>query len=428
MRAAAHLEATIEILTALERGSRGTDRVVHDDLVRRRYAGSGDRRAITELLYACLRRRAVARWRFALLGADVTPRIEAFAGWMALKGAGVSDLAELIASGGPHAPAPPNTGEAALLAALTQLPEPTPPAWVQAGVPDWTMPHFARRFGAEAEAEAGALNAAAAFDLRVNTLRSKSVDPVLARAEALQLLAGEGISAALTPLSPIGLRIAEPRALTRSKAFRSGLIEIQDEGSQLVAAAVGARPGETVIDYCAGAGGKTLALAAAMENRGRLIACDTDAGRLDRLAERARRAGAQVEPRVLADQQSLGDLKGTADRVLVDAPCSGSGAWRRDPAARWHLTPARLAELMELQNRVLSDATSLVSPGGTLIYATCSLFVEEDEDRISAFLRGATRFRREDCHVGPGGGPDLLTTPRRHGCDGFFASILRASP
>lgn len=434
MRPAAHLDAAIEILTALEGGTRGTDRVLHDDLIRRRYAGSGDRRTIADLVYACLRRRAGLGWALARLGATVTPRLEAFAGWMARAGVGPSGLGDLIAAGGAHAPPPPTADEARLLAALDEAAAQgsaaqAEPDWVRAGVPAWTMPLFARRFGAQAEAEARALNEPAALDLRVNLLRAKGTDPEQARALAMGRLAEDGIACTPLPASTLGLRVATPRAITRCRAYRDGLVEIQDEGSQLVAAAVGAEPGATVIDYCAGAGGKTLALAALMANRGRLIACDTDTAKLERLKARAARAGARIETRPLDGPNAMLPFIAAADRMLVDAPCSGSGAWRRDPAARWRLTPEGLANFTALQDRILREAARLVSPGGTLVYATCSLFREENEDRIEAFLQGAPRFKIVSC-AGPcgGGEPFLVTTPLRHGCDGFFAAALQADP
>lgn len=436
MRPAAHLEAAIEILATLEGGSRGTDRVLHDDLARRRYAGAGDRRAIAGFVYSCLRRRAVTRWAFAAAGAAVTPRLEAFAGWMAKAGTGLQGLNDLIAAGGAHAPAPLSADETSSLAvAGTPAPDRSPPDWVRAGVPAWTMPLFVRRFGTDAEAEARALNEPAALDLRVNPLRAKTESPEQARSAAMARLAEDGIAGNPTPFAPLGLRVAAPRGLARTKAYGEGLVEIQDEGSQLVAACVAALPGETVIDYCAGAGGKTLALAASMGNRGHLIACDADGPRLERLKTRAARAGAVVETRTLAGPRSVHDLGAAADWVLVDAPCSGSGAWRRDPAARWRLTPDGLAALTALQDRILREAARLVRPGGMLVYATCSLFMEENEDRIQSFSQDTPQFAVVPCAVlgaVPGAvlageGPFLRTTPLRHGCDGFFAATLRAA-
>jgi len=432
MRPAAHLEAAIQVLTTLEQGTRGTDRVLRDDLARRRYAGARDRRVIGELVYAALRRRAETRFALGLAENRATPRLEVFADWMARMGADPAALDDLIAAGGIHAPAPATPEEAVSLAALAARRRDARhmPAWARAGVPEWTMPLFVRRFAEGAEAEARALNVPAPVDLRVNLLRAQDGAPRAARAAAIARLAEDGIAASPTPLAPLGLRLDEPQALARSNAYREGLVEIQDEGSQLVAACVTPEAGALVVDYCAGAGGKALAIAAATANGCAVVACDVDPRRLARLAARAGRAGAAIERRALDGTGAPPELAGAADWVLVDAPCSGSGAWRRDPAARWRLSPERLAGLTALQDRILRDAARLVRPGGRLVYATCSLFMEENEDRVASFLRDWPRFRPGPVAL-PGQastGPFLFTTPLRQGCDGFFAALLRAAP
>jgi 16S rRNA (cytosine967-C5)-methyltransferase len=224
--------------------------------------------------------------------------------------------------------------------------------------------------------------------------------------------------------------------LTAQTAFREGLVEVQDEGSQLLALLTDARPGQAVVDFCAGAGGKTLALAAAMENKGRLVACDVNQRRAERAMLRLRRAGVHNVTRRLLEGESDKWVKrhgGTFDRVLVDAPCSGSGTWRRNPDAKWRLTPAGLDELVSLQGRILDSAARLVRPGGRLVYATCSVLADEDEARVEAFLASHPNFRLiplpEVWSAAVGGacpveGPMLRLTPARTNTDGFFAAVM----
>jgi 16S rRNA (cytosine967-C5)-methyltransferase len=283
------------------------------------------------------------------------------------------------------------------------LDHPSMPDVVRLEVPDWLG-------GRIDPAELRALLEPASLDLRVNLLKAT-------REEARAALAAEGLEAAPTPLSPWGLRIEGRRQVTTGTAFREGLVEIQDEGSQMVAALVDARPGMRVVDLCAGAGGKTLALAMTMENRGQLVACDVSAVRLDGAVRRLRRAGVHNVERHLLE---VGDkwLKRRAvsfDRVLVDAPCTGTGTWRRNPDARLRLTAADLDELLPKQAGVLDQAASLVRKGGRLVYATCSLLSEENEDQVTAFVSRHPGFTQVDV---------LTLTPARHGTDGFFAGVL----
>ena len=285
------------------------------------------------------------------------------------------------------------------------------PLSVRLELPDWLMPRLQARFGARFEAEMGALSEPAPLDLRVNLLKAT-------REQARLALREEGLEAEPTPLSPWGLRLSGRHAVTSGAAFRQGLVEPQDEGSQLVAALVDARPGMRVVDWCAGAGGKTLALAMMMQNRGRLIACDISAGRLANAVRRLRRAGAHnVEHQVI----SAGDKwrkrhVASFDRVLVDAPCSGTGRWRRSPDARQRLSERGLAEMAERQAAILDEAAILVRNHGRLVYATCSLLTEENEAQVSAFLSRHPDFARA--------GPDLVLTPAQHGTDGFYAAVL----
>jgi 16S rRNA (cytosine967-C5)-methyltransferase len=235
-----------------------------------------------------------------------------------------------------------------------------------------------------------------------------------------------------TPYAPNGLRSAEPFNVEQHPAHHAGLVEVQDEGSQLACLACEAAPGMTVVDLCAGAGGKTLALAAAMANRGRLIAADTNRDRLDRLAPRAERAGVSIVERVLLNPGKelvrLADLIGRADLVLVDAPCSGTGTWRRNPEARWRLTPHRLQRLTSLQARLLDIAAALVRPGGRLVYVVCSLLPEEGDAQVDAFLAANPTWRPAEFALPtePAAVSRAVLSPARHGTDGFFIAGLRS--
>jgi 16S rRNA (cytosine967-C5)-methyltransferase len=256
----------------------------------------------------------------------------------------------------------------------------------------------------------------------------------------------EGIHTEPTPWSPLGLRVTKRVPLATTAAFKAGLVEVQDEGSQLAALLADARPGMRVVDFCAGAGGKTLALAGQMQNRGKLVACDTAAWRLERAGQRLRRAGiSNVERRPLSTERdpwvkrhAPKGKEGGFDRVFVDAPCLGVGSWRRNPDGKWRMSPGDLAELVLRQRDILASAARLVKPGGRLVYATCSLLREENEDQVEGFLAGnpdfalvpAARAWEETIggptpvSDGPAGEDYLRLTPARHGTDGFFLALF----
>jgi 16S rRNA (cytosine967-C5)-methyltransferase len=278
-----------------------------------------------------------------------------------------------------------------------------------------------------------ALNQPAPLDLRVNTIKATPE-------EALARLQEDYVTCAPTPLSPLGIRVDGKVRLGGTRAFKDGLVDVQDEGSQLVSLLVGARPGYRVVDFCAGAGGKTLALAAQMADAGKiagqLFALDISKYRMDRMVPRLKRAGAMtVKRRVIAaiDAPWIEEFTGTADRVLCDVPCTGTGSWRRNPDARWRFTPENLAEIRETQQRILTDAAKLVKPGGRLIYVTCSLLQEENEQQLAWFMEHDPRFQPlsiEDVWaktVGgppPPSGPSLRLSPASTGTDGFFCTVL----
>jgi 16S rRNA (cytosine967-C5)-methyltransferase len=388
---AARLQAAIEIVDAVIAGARGggaaADTLIARYFKTRRYAGSKDRRAIRDLAYDAIRRAG-----------EVPP-----SGRAALIGL-AHDRPELVAmfDGSAHGAAPIGEEDAA-----------------EAGIaPRWIAEKLVATLGAE---ELPALLQRAPLDLRVNRLKADR-DTVLA-----ELPGGEPGA-----LSPDAIRMPEGTQVETLPAFQEGRIEVQDEGSQLVAQACRAMPGTTVVDLCAGAGGKTLALAAAMAGTGRLIACDVDRGRLSRLTPRAERAGAIVETRLLdakRETEQLADLAAAADTVLIDAPCSGTGTWRRNPEARWRLTPDRLERLCVMQAHVLALAAALVRPGGRLVYAVCSLLDEEGSDQVARFIAAHPGWTVDAAPITHGRrhGPGVRLTPAHDGVDGFFvAALVRA--
>jgi len=431
----ARLAASIDLLDAIAASRRPADAVANEFFRARRYIGATDRRAVSGAAWDALRAPRRLAWWLARAGAEPTPRLCAAAAMLLRQDGNLAALSRAF-SGGQYAPGPLETAEHAALATLTghTRDHPAMPQAVRLELPDWLLPRLTARFGPALEAEATALLSHAALDLRVNLLKTT-------REAARQALAAEGIEALPTPHSPWGLRVGGRPNVTTGAAFRAGLVEIQDEGSQLVALLADARPGQTVADFCAGAGGKTLALAMTMENRGRLAACDVSAPRLDGAIRRLRRAGVHNAERhlLVAGDKWAKRRAGAFDRVLVDAPCTGTGTWRRNPDARTRLTEQDLEELVVRQAAILDQAAPLVRNGGKLIYATCSLLTEENEAQVSGFLARHPDFaqvplaRAWPLDTPPprmGGTTDpatdlaLALTPARHGTDGFFAAVL----
>jgi 16S rRNA (cytosine967-C5)-methyltransferase len=397
------------------------DRLVAGWFRQRRYAGAKDRAYITNLVFSVLRRRAELEWA---LGRDDIGQAGArdltVAALVLDEQLSDTDVADRF-TGALHAPMPLTAAERGQLASMrrdfTGAPD-----WVRGNYPPSLDAAFREVFGDDVAVEIPALADRAPVDLRVNTLRAS-------REQAIAALAKEGIAAQPTPLSPVGLRLDARANLAASDAFRTGLVEVQDEGSQLIALLLGAQPGETVVDWCAGGGGKALAVAAAMHNEGRLLAFDISAERLESARHRIDRAGASMITTHLVDQPP----EVVADRVLVDAPCSGSGAWRRNPAAKWRTSPATIAEFAQRQADILDTAAHAVRPGGVLLYATCSLFRAENHDQVDAFLRRhrdfrlgsiAAQWRRVIDDNPPSEMPLLLLTPFENKTDGFFMALF----
>jgi 16S rRNA (cytosine967-C5)-methyltransferase len=382
-RVQAAIELLDEIIRAAREGGAAADTLIARYFKTRRYAGSKDRRAVRELVFGAVRRAGERpeSGRAAMLGL-------------------AEDSPELIAlfDGSPHGPAPIREGELAAPAGIA---------------PAWLLDRFDPAIDAD---ELSVLLTRAPLDLRVNRLKADR-EQVLAQLPA----------AAPTPHSPIGLRMPEGFKVDKADVWHSGLIEVQDEGSQLICLGSDARPGNLAIDLCAGAGGKTLALAAEMANSGRILACDTDRARLSRVAPRLARAGVTIVDCRLLDPgreaEALVDVACAADLVLVDAPCSGTGTWRRNPETRWRLTPVRLDRLERLQATLLDIATELVRPGGHLVYAVCSLLAAEGRDQADALTRRSSLVPKPPAiSLGRPAGLGRVLGPAWDGTDGFFVA------
>ncbi len=426
MTPSARLAATLEILDQIETAPRPADALVSAYFRSRRYIGSKDRAAIAKLVYAVLRRHARLNWWLEKKETEKTPR-HRFLAYLFLEEKRTAAELEGLFDGKKFAPAPLTAEEKALLGKLKNrtLLHPEMSLEVRGECPAWAAEGLNERFGKRLENELQALLEPAPLDLRVNPLKTT-------REEAFAALAKLGLKVEKTPYSPFGLRVRERPSLGDIALLKEGAIEIQDEGSQLVALLVDPKPGERVVDFCAGAGGKTLALSALMQNKGRLVACDVLENRLKRSAERFRRAGLHnIETKPLSSERDpwVKRHKGTFDRVLVDAPCSGTGTWRRNPDSRWRSLGPGLEALLPLQASILDSASRLVKPGGRLVYATCSLLPDENEKQIERFLDNHQDFAlvpvRESASGLPETGPYLSLSPARHDTDGFFAAVMR---
>lgn len=390
MTPAARLQAAIEILSALDQTAEPADKVIREFFRARRYAGSKDRAAVAERVYDCLRHFYSYSWR--MNGSD--PRRLVIASVQA-EGA---DPAELF-TGTAYSPSALSSEEAAAPAR-----EPAPRN-VQGEFPQWLEPELSKAFGDDLLSEMQAMLGRAAIDIRVNTLKTS-------REKLIAALAEEGFEAEPTPRATTGLRLsgATTAKLSASKLFLEGHFEFQDEAAQICAELCGAAPGARVLDYAAGAGGKSLALAALMQNRGEIHAHDISSGRLAMLTPRAERAGVKIITTFTALPL------GRYHVALLDAPCSGTGTWRRQPELRVRFSDARLKELIALQAELLEKTASLVKPGGKLVYATCSVLPCENDDQIAAFLAKHADFAPA--------GAFFRASPHRDHSDGFFTAVL----
>jgi 16S rRNA (cytosine967-C5)-methyltransferase len=419
MRDGGRLAAAIEVLAAMEARHAPARLALKAWADAARYAGARDRAFVSGLVLDALRKRRSLAWRMG----EESDRARALGAVAFEWGWPVERIAEAAAEA--HGPGPLTEEERARLAGPVAM-EAAPDA-VRGDYPDWLASNMQRVFGAATAEEGEALAHRAPVDVRVNTLKTDAAR----------------VTKALAPFGPrpagvlaTALRIDAPAASERAAPveaapeFAKGWFEVQDLGSQIAAAAAGEIAGQQVLDFCAGGGGKTLALAAAMGNTGQLWAHDADARRLAETARRGQRAGVRnLQLRSPIHPDPLAGLEDRMDLVFVDAPCTGSGVWRRHPDAKWRLTEAQLARRMAEQDAILAAAAPFVKPGGRLIYVTCSLFAEENEDRLAAFLAVRADFRSEpvadlaDEHLTTEG--YLRLTPRTAATDGFFIASLR---
>ena len=419
MTPAARLAAAASVLDSIAQGRQPAEAVLKAWGQANRYAGSKDRRAVADRVYKVLRARARLSWA---MGGREDGRALVIGSLSLIDGLALDEI-ETLHSGEGYGPRPLSKQERSRLTAG----EGELPGWVAAGLPAFVVEDFKATFGDRWTEEAEGLMAPRApIDLRVNTLKT---DVETVRAE----LAEAGLEATLTPWSPVGLRLVSepPPNIQATEAFKDGRIEIQDEGSQIVCALAGAAPGMTVVDYCAGGGGKTLGLAQAMAGQGTLIAGDVVQKRLDNIRPRLARAGVEAELRLLGQNGGgMEDLNGQADLVFVDAPCSGSGTWRRRPEEAWRLTADEVERLHALQVRILGQAAKLVRPGGRLLYVTCSMLSRENEASADAFESAHPQFRSVALFAPPplGEGNRLRLSPASTNTDGFFAALYERAP
>ena len=439
MTPAARIAAVIDILDWLYVDAEVTSsaaQALRSSMQRRRYAGSGDRNAISDLFWQIQRGLSRLCWHLERCNAEVTGRHLVLAALVLLErqhGA----LASLFSTEIKHAPAPLSEAEMTMVAKLADRPfaDPSMQPHIALEWPEWLMADTAAALGYDVAANLSVLTLPAPTDIRINPLKLSDHRQLRDR------LAGRGIKGHPTSLSPYGVRLQKRTRLDELQDWKKGLFDIQDEGSQLASLLCDARPGMQVADVCAGAGGKSLLMAAMMQNKGRILALDTSAERLDRGGERLRRAGVHnVERKLVAEKWSSRSWRGKFDRVVVDAPCSGSGTWRRQVDARWQLTPERLAYYQETQVILLEKARAMVAPGGRVIYITCSLLASEGVEQIKNFLQTAPEFEPADIGdiwhdtvAAAGGGvcpphqPGMLQLlPERDDTDGFFIAILQA--
>ena len=434
MRNGGRIAAAIDVLSDVLKRHQPVKSAARDWGKRARYAGSKDRAWVSGLVLDALRKRnSIAH----AMRAD-TPRALILGALAHAWGWNIRDIDDAMDED--HAPSKLTLEERE---GLVMAPDPTAPAHVQGDYPEWLADSLQRVFGEEAVVEAQAMAVRADVDLRVNTLKvsaEKAAAPLKsAQAERSELL----LNAFHIPARDPSVREA---SLESIPAYSKGWVEVQDAGSQIAAAAANAQPGEQVLDYCAGGGGKTLAIAMQMEGKGQIFAYDIDGRRLSALIPRIKRSGTHsvqlVHP---SEPTQLEDLTGQMDLVFVDAPCTGTGTWRRRPDAKWRLKPAQLAKRISEQDDILDKASSFVKPGGRLVYATCSFLMEEDEDRVAAFLSSHPEFTEMDAaetaiasgwltdtgaqtvrkFKSPTGSVRL--TPKRAGTDGFFFAALHRS-
>ena len=408
------IAAAVDVTATLLEFSQPADAVLSNYFRNNRHLGSRDRGIVADTAYAVLRRK---RFLERLCGDKHSPRQLVLAALLRVQGVSQRQLGETLSA-----------AESKWLTEFKARPEPEFTQAELCDVPDWLYQRLLLTWSADdVLALARSLNQPALLDLRVNVIKAS-------REEVLTQLQAEHVAATPCIYAPFGIRLKDKSALSTTDLFLTGKIEVQDQGSQLLGHLLQPKRGEMVADFCAGAGGKTLLLGALMRSSGRLYAFDVSAKRLAKLKPRLARSGlSNVHPAAIASENDIRikRLAGKFDRVLVDAPCSGLGTLRRNPDLKWRQTPQSIDELSKKQAAILASAARLVKPGGRLVYATCSLLAEENEDIVAAFLSGHDQFQRLSCSelfrqqgIDLDTGEDLRLFPHLHGTDGFYAAAL----
>ncbi|NQZ13825.1 MAG: RsmB/NOP family class I SAM-dependent RNA methyltransferase [Alphaproteobacteria bacterium] len=431
MKQGARIQSSIDILERISTSRIPMDNTIRDFMQYKRYIGSKDRAAIVELVYDVVRGTARVGWWLDKLKLDDTPRQRVLL-LLCLSGQYSAFQLSQLFDGEKYSPAVLSDAEQAFLKEIdgkTLSHEDIPDA-VRCECPPWAEERLKALYAEQFEDELNAMLPPATLDLRVNTLKADVQ-------KAQDMLAAQEVKTDRTPYSPIALRVEGKSYMSATKAFSKGLVEIQDEGSQLISLVCDVKPGMRVLDYCAGAGGKTLGLAAQMKNKGSIVAMDNDTRRLEKGRRRYRKAGVHnVEMRSLEEEKNrkwLRRQRGVMDVVLVDAPCSSSGTWRRNPDLRWNEYGPSLEEIKCMQADILERVADKVKPGGRLVYATCSLFEEENEQQVESFLKTHPEYDvislsdvwDDNWGRKPESEPFLRLSPRQSGTDGFFAAILQ---
>lgn len=427
MTPSAQISAVIELLLNIQNQRHApADATANRFFRQRRYIGGGDRRYVSAQIWEIMRHYRKLQWWLKRIGSPTNPRMMV-AAFLMLTGKTLTEVSHLF-SGERYAPLSLTQNEGLYLQSLEnqKMFFDDMPKAVRYEVPDWVYPLLEQQFGDNIDAELSALLQPASLDLRVNLLKEE-------RSNAKEMLKQEGISSESMPLSPWGLRVEGRQSVTSTNLFKDGIIEIQDEGSQLIALMTGVTSQMRVLDFCAGAGGKTLAMATMMQNKGQIIASDVHTVRVSAAEKRFRRAGVfNVQTHIFAEGAKwIKRRVKTFDRVLVDAPCSGTGTWRRNPDARLKFKANDLDELVAKQSDILDSAAKMVKEGGRLIYATCSILRKENQDQIEFFLKAHPEFKLV-CPDTPEGllppdfyqNPTFQLTPAQYQTDGFFCAVL----
>jgi len=427
MQQAARIQSAIDILDRIAEARIPMDNTIRDFMTNKRYIGSKDRKFIVELVYDVMRAYARLGWWLERVKLHDTPRARAIA-FLVLS---AQDITNLF-TGETHQPDPLSEDEQKAVQALRgkSLDHDDMPENILCECPDWAADKLKQTWGDDFKDQMTAMMPPAVMDLRVNTIK-------VTREQAKASLAKDDVETIETPYSPFGLRsVGKKPYMSATKAFHKGMVEIQDEGSQLIALLSGAKPGMRVLDFCAGSGGKTLGIAAMMEGKGIIYAMDNNSRRLEKGRRRYKKADVHnVEVRSLEDEKNrkwLRRQKGAIDIVLVDAPCSSSGTWRRNPDYRWNVYGPSLEEIKVMQAEILERVADKVKVGGRLVYATCSLFAEENEDQVAKFLAEHDEYKVIPVHEAwdgaygecPVSGDYMRLTPKDHSTDGFFTAVL----